>query len=181
MMDKQMGFPPKKEIVPACRARHRAIRAQPTASLACVPWKDCTAPCRWHPTRPASGGIIEAFVRPGHLPLSAWATWTPATGAPTSRPGAEYRYGLLWVVALSSLMAIIMQVISARLGVVTGKDLAQACRDFYWEWTRWPLWILCEVAIGAWDLAESAGQPLRGHHQSPVRHSSFLGRSHYLV
>ena len=45
--------------------------------------------------------------------------------------GAEYRYNLLWVVGLSSLMAVIMQVIAARLSVVTGKDLAQACRDFY--------------------------------------------------
>jgi len=58
---------------------------------------------------------------------------------------------------LSSFMAIIMQVIAARLGVVTGKDLAQACRDFYWEWTRWPLWLFCEIAIMACDLAEVLG------------------------
>jgi manganese transport protein len=54
-------------------------------------------------------------------------------------------------------MAVIMQVIAARLGVVTGKDLAQACRDFYWPWTRWPLWFFCEIAIGACDLAEVLG------------------------
>src|SRR5207253_10837855 len=71
--------------------------------------------------------------------------------------GASYRYGLLWVVALSSLMAIVMQVIAARLGVVTGRDLAQACRDFYWPWTRWPLWFACEIAIMACDLAEVLG------------------------
>src|SRR5437899_10829914 len=71
--------------------------------------------------------------------------------------GAAYRYHLLWVVGLSSLMAVIMQVIAARLGVVTGKDLAQACRDFYWPWTRWPLWIFCEIAIGACDLPEVLG------------------------
>jgi manganese transport protein len=68
--------------------------------------------------------------------------------------GAQYKYGLLWVVALASLMAIFMQVIAARLGVVTGKDLAQCCRDWYPRWTRWPNWLLCEVAIGACDLAE---------------------------
>src|SRR5439155_25935804 len=68
-----------------------------------------------------------------------------------------YRYDLLWVVALSSAMAIIMQIISARLGVVTGKDLAQACRDFYPAWSRWPNWIACELAIGACDLAEVLG------------------------
>ena len=55
--------------------------------------------------------------------------------------GAQFKYGLLWVVALASFMAVILQVISARLGVATGKDLAQCCRDWYPAWTRWPNWI----------------------------------------
>jgi len=71
--------------------------------------------------------------------------------------GAQYKYGLLWVVGLASLMAIFMQVIAARLGVVTGKDLAQCCRDWYPSWTRWPNWVMCEIAIGACDLAEVLG------------------------
>src|SRR6202051_4472295 len=71
--------------------------------------------------------------------------------------GAQFKYGLLWVVALASLMAIFMQVISSRLGVVTGKDLAQCCRDWYPSWTRWPNWLFCELAIGACDLAEVLG------------------------
>jgi len=71
--------------------------------------------------------------------------------------GASYRFGLLWVVALSSLMAIFLQCCAARLGVVTGKDLAQACRDFYPGWTRWPNWLACEIAIAACDLAEVLG------------------------
>lgn len=71
--------------------------------------------------------------------------------------GAQFRYGLLWVVGLASIMAIFMQVIAARLGVVTGKDLAQCCRDWYPKWTRWPNWLLSEVAIGACDLAEVLG------------------------
>ncbi len=54
-------------------------------------------------------------------------------------------------------MAIFLQVISARLGVATGKDLAQCCRDWYPKWTRWPNWLLCEIAIGACDLAEVLG------------------------
>ena len=58
---------------------------------------------------------------------------------------------------LASLMAIVMQVLSARLGIVTGKDLAQACRDYYPAWTRWPNWLACEVAIAACDLAEVLG------------------------
>jgi manganese transport protein len=71
--------------------------------------------------------------------------------------GALYKYGLLWVVAAASLMAIVLQVLSARLGVATGKDLAQASRDWYPRWTRWPNWLLCELAIGACDLAEVLG------------------------
>jgi manganese transport protein len=71
--------------------------------------------------------------------------------------GAQFKYGVLWVVGLASLMAIFMQVIAARLGVVTGKDLAQCCRDWYPRWTRWPNWLLCEVAIAACDLAEVLG------------------------
>jgi manganese transport protein len=71
--------------------------------------------------------------------------------------GARYKYDLLWVVALASLMAIFMQVLAARLGVVTGKDLAQCCRDWYPTWTRWPQWLLSELAIGACDLAEVLG------------------------
>ena len=71
--------------------------------------------------------------------------------------GAQFKYDLLWVVAAASTMAIFLQAISARLGVVTGKDLAQCCRDWYPKWTRWPNWLLCEVAIGACDLAEVLG------------------------
>jgi manganese transport protein len=61
------------------------------------------------------------------------------------------------VVALASGMAIFLQVTAARLGIVTGKDLAQCCRDWYPKWTRLPNWLLCELAIGACDLAEVLG------------------------
>jgi manganese transport protein len=71
--------------------------------------------------------------------------------------GAQFKYGLLWVVALASLMAIFLQLIAARLGVATGKDLAQCCRDWSPRWTRWPNWISMEVAICMTDLAESLG------------------------
>src|SRR5207247_2809902 len=71
--------------------------------------------------------------------------------------GAVYKFSLLWVVGLASLMAIFVQIAAARLGVVTGKDLAQACRDYYPPWTRWPNWLACELAIGACDLAEVLG------------------------
>src|SRR5437016_2095903 len=97
----------------------------------------------------------RAFVGPailvsvGYMDPGNWGTDLQA--------GAQFKYGLLWVVALASLMAIFMQIISARLGVVTGKDLAQCCRDWYPQWTRWPNWLLSEIAIGACDLAEVLG------------------------
>jgi len=71
--------------------------------------------------------------------------------------GAQFKYGLLWVVALASFMAVILQVISARLGIATGKDLAQCSRDFYPLWLRWPNWITMEIAIAATDLVEALG------------------------
>jgi manganese transport protein len=89
------------------------------------------------------------LVSVGYMDPGNWGTDLAA--------GAQFKYGLLWVVALASLMAIFLQVTSARLGVVTGKDLAQCCRDWYPRWTRWPNWLLCEVAIGACDLAEVLG------------------------
>ena len=71
--------------------------------------------------------------------------------------GAQFKYGLLWVVAMASFMAVILQVISARLGLATGKDLAQCSRDFYPRWMRWPNWIAMEIAVAATDLAEALG------------------------
>jgi manganese transport protein len=97
----------------------------------------------------------RAFVGPAFLVSVGYMD--PGNWGTDLQAGATYRYQLLWVVALSSIMAVIMQVIAARLGVVTGKDLAQACRDYYWPWTRWPNWIACEIAIGACDLAEVLG------------------------
>jgi manganese transport protein len=97
----------------------------------------------------------RAFVGPailvsvGYMDPGNWGTDLIA--------GAQFKYGLLWVVGLASLMAIFMQIIAARLGVVTGKDLAQCCRDWYPKWTRWPNWLMSEIAIGACDLAEVLG------------------------
>jgi manganese transport protein len=77
--------------------------------------------------------------------------------------GAGFRYQLLWIVGLASLMAIFLQVVAARLGVVTGKDLAQCCRDHLPGWTRWPNYLSCEVAIAACDLAEVLGSAVAIH------------------
>src|SRR5579862_5324329 len=97
----------------------------------------------------------RAFVGPAILVSVGYMD--PGNWGTDLQGGAQFRYGLLWVVALASVMAIFMQVISARLGVVTGKDLAQCCRDWYPRWTRWPNWLMSEIAIAACDLAEVLG------------------------
>jgi manganese transport protein len=101
----------------------------------------------WRQWRAFFGPAILVSV--GYMDPGNWGTDLQA--------GAQFKYGLLWVVGLASLMAIFMQVISARLGVVTGRDLAQCCRDWYPRWTRWPNWLMSEIAIGACDLAEVLG------------------------
>jgi len=97
----------------------------------------------------------RAFVGPAILVSVGYMD--PGNWGTDLQGGAQFKYGLLWVVGLASLMAIFMQVGSARLGVVTGKDLAQCCRDWYPSWTRWPNWLMSELAIGACDLAEVLG------------------------
>jgi manganese transport protein len=87
----------------------------------------------------------------------------PGNWATDLQAGAQFKYGLLWVVGLSSLMAVFLQVIAARLGIVMGKDLAQCCRDFLPAWTRWPNYLSCEVAIAACDLAEILGSAVALH------------------
>src|SRR5271155_5581878 len=97
----------------------------------------------------------RAFVGPAVLVSVGYMD--PGNWGTDLQGGAQFKYGLLWVVGVASLMAIFMQVISARLGVVAGKDLAQCCRDWYPSWTRWPNWLMSEVAVGACDLAEVLG------------------------
>jgi manganese transport protein len=101
----------------------------------------------WRQWRAFAGPAVLVSV--GYMDPGNWGTDLAA--------GAQFKYALLWVVGLASLMAICMQVISARLGVVAGRDLAQCCREWYPRWTRWPNWILCELAIAACDLAEVLG------------------------
>ncbi|MDR6849612.1 manganese transport protein [Sphingomonas sp. BE270] len=71
--------------------------------------------------------------------------------------GSQFGYALLWVILASNLMAIFLQVLCARLGIVTGRDLAQSCRDYYPRPVVIGLWLLCEIAIIACDLAEVVG------------------------
>lgn len=101
----------------------------------------------WRQWRAFSGPAILISV--GYMDPGNWGTDLAG--------GAQFKYDLLWVVALASFMAVILQILSARLGVATGKDLAQCSRDYYPRWMRWPNWITMEFAVVATDLAEALG------------------------
>ena len=98
---------------------------------------------------------LFAFAGPGYLVAVGYMD--PGNWATDLAGGARYGYTLLSVVMLSNLMAILLQALSARLGIASGRDLAQACRDSYGRGTTIALWIICEIAIAACDLAEVIG------------------------
>jgi manganese transport protein len=98
---------------------------------------------------------ILVFAGPGYL--IAVGYMDPGNWATDIGGGSKFGYPLLSVVLLSSLMAIFLQALSAKLGIATGRDLAQACRDHYSRRTAIFLWLVCEVAIAACDLAEVLG------------------------
>ena len=98
---------------------------------------------------------LFAFAGPGYLVAVGYMD--PGNWATDLAGGAKYGYALLSVIMLSNLMAILLQALAARLGIASGRDLAQACRDHYSRPTTLFLWVLCEVAIAACDLAEVIG------------------------
>lgn len=98
---------------------------------------------------------LAAFVGPGYLVAVGYMD--PGNWATDIAGGSAFGYTLLSVILLSSLMAMLLQSLSAKLGIVAGLDLAQACRAQYSAPTRFALWILCEIAIAACDLAEVIG------------------------
>ena len=107
---------------------------------------------------PQSAGFwrkMLAFAGPGYLVAVGYMD--PGNWATDLAGGARYGYTLLSVIMISNLMAILLQALSARLGIASGRDLAQACRDSYSWPTTIALWILCEIAIAACDLAEVIG------------------------
>ena len=98
---------------------------------------------------------LFAFAGPGYLVAVGYMD--PGNWATDLAGGARYGYALLSVVMISNLMAILLQALAVRLGIASGRDLAQACRDSYSKPTTIVLWLLCEVAIAACDLAEVIG------------------------
>ena len=122
---------------PSLPESHRSIAVPAGASF----WRKCLAF--------AGPGFLVAV---GYMDPGNWAT--------DLEGGARFGYTLLSVIMISNLMAILLQHLSVKLGIATGRDLAQACRDHYSRRTVWFLWILCEVAIAACDLAEVIGSAI---------------------
>ncbi|CAG7645610.1 Nramp family divalent metal transporter [Paenibacillus allorhizosphaerae] len=107
---------------------------------------------------PKHGSWIKkflAFAGPGYLVAVGYMD--PGNWATDLAGGSMFGYTLLSVILLSSLMAILLQALAGKLGIVTGRDLAQACRDHYSRPVAMGLWVLCELAIAACDLAEVIG------------------------
>lgn len=98
---------------------------------------------------------LLAFSGPGYLVAVGYMD--PGNWATDLAGGSQFGYTLLSVILLSNLMAILLQALCAKLGIVTGRDLAQACRDHYSRPVSMALWVMCEVAICACDLAEVIG------------------------
>src|SRR4051812_45973500 len=96
-----------------------------------------------------------AFSGPGYLVAVGYMD--PGNWATDLTGGSQFGYTLLSVILLSNLMAIVLQSLCARLGIATGRDLAQACRDHYSKPVAIALWVVCELAICACDLAEVIG------------------------
>ncbi len=98
---------------------------------------------------------LLAFSGPAYLVSVGYMD--PGNWATDLEGGARFGYQLLWVLLMSNLMAVLLQTLCARLGIVRGRDLAQACRESYPAAVNYSLWILCELAIAACDLAEVLG------------------------
>jgi len=96
-----------------------------------------------------------AFAGPAYLVSVGYMD--PGNWATDLEGGARFGYRLLWVLVMSNGMAILLQTLAARLGIVSGRDLAQACRETYPRPVTLAMWVLCEIAIAACDLAEVLG------------------------
>ena len=127
----------KSAGAPSLPESHRSIAVPAGASF----WRKCLAF--------AGPGFLVAV---GYMDPGNWAT--------DLEGGARFGYTLLSVIMISNLMAILLQHLSVKLGIATGRDLAQACRDHYSRRTVWFLWGLCELAIAACDLAEVIGSAI---------------------
>jgi manganese transport protein len=110
------------------------------------------------PTTASFWRKLLAFAGPGFLVAVGYMD--PGNWATDLAGGARFGYTLLSVIMISNLMAILLQHLCVKLGIATGRDLAQACRDHYSTPTVWFLWVMCEIQIAACDLAEVVGSAI---------------------
>ncbi|MDZ8055579.1 MAG: Nramp family divalent metal transporter [Aulosira sp. ZfuVER01] len=132
-----MPFPENQDRKPSLPEVHRSIAIPNTKNI----WRK-----------------MLAYAGPGYLVSVGYMD--PGNWATDLAGGAKFGYALLTVIMLSNLMAILMQSLCVRLGVATGRDLAQACRDYFSPRVNFCLWVLCEIAIAACDLAEVLGSAI---------------------
>ncbi|BAY08033.1 Nramp family divalent metal transporter [Calothrix sp. NIES-2098] len=132
-----MPFPDDRDRKPSLPEVHRSIAIPNTKNI----WRK-----------------MLAYAGPGYLVSVGYMD--PGNWATDLAGGAKFGYALLTVIMLSNLMAILMQSLCVRLGVATGRDLAQACRDYFSPRVNFCLWVLCEIAIAACDLAEVLGSAI---------------------
>jgi len=149
------------------RTTDQLIEADPTATATPLQSRAATTPVALSPSLPEAHRTIPivselswfrkvlAFAGPGYLVAVGYMD--PGNWATDLGGGAKFGYTLLSVILLSNLMAMLLQGLSAKLGIVTGRDLAQACRESYSRPVSFVLWVICEIAIAACDLAEVLG------------------------
>src|SRR3984885_7029200 len=126
--------PATSSALPSLSESHRSVPILATASF----WRK-----------------MFAFAGPGYLVAVGYMD--PGNWATDIGGGSKFGYTLLSVIFISNFMAMLLQALSAKLGIATGRDLAQACREQYSRRTSFVLWVLCEIAIVACDLAEVLG------------------------
>src|ERR1700726_4632523 len=103
------------------------------------------------------GGLRAYLTFAGPAVIASIAYMDPGNFATNIQAGAKYGYGLLWVVLLANLIAMLFQALSAKLGIVTGRNLAEMCREHFPRPVVWAMWVASEIAARATDLAEFLG------------------------
>ena len=130
--------PPRKAVWKSPRGPAALSEVARSVKLGATPWKR-----------------FLAFLGPGYMVAVGYMD--PGNWATSLAGGSKFGYALLFVALLSNLMAIVLQSLSARLAIGSGRDLAQACRDAFPRWVSVPLWLTAEIAIIATDVAEVIG------------------------
>ena len=151
-----LTIPPQLETEPSASPS----ASRPAAGLPTPRFGQAPSLPEAHRTIPFHSGTswlrkVWAFAGPGYLVAVGYMD--PGNWATDIGGGAKFGYTLLSVIVLSNLMAMFLQALSAKLGIATGRDLAQACREQYSRRTTIFLWVICEIAIAACDLAEVLG------------------------